>query len=144
MKVYTTVINHIYSMPLSQPEWTTSTWFLLVLNATARLISGTRKYDRGLSQLLHTNLHWLDVADRARFKLAVTVHRCLHSKVPKYLTDCCVAVSNITDYQRLHALSTTSPAISKQHPAVRHSLSLDQPSGIHCQTNSKMRVRRFF
>jgi len=35
-----------------------------VLNAAARLVSRTRKYDRGLSQLLHTDLHWLDVADR--------------------------------------------------------------------------------
>ena len=35
-----------------------------VLNTAARLFSGTRKYDRGLSQILHADLHWLDVADR--------------------------------------------------------------------------------
>ena len=36
-----------------------------VLNAAARLVSGTRKYDRGLSlQILHDDLHWLDVAGR--------------------------------------------------------------------------------
>jgi len=34
-----------------------------VMNAASRLVSGTRKYDRGLSQLLHVDLHWLDVAD---------------------------------------------------------------------------------
>jgi len=34
-----------------------------VLNAAARLVSGTRKYDRGLSRILHADLHWLDVAD---------------------------------------------------------------------------------
>jgi len=28
-----------------------------VLNAATRLVSGTRKYDRGLSQILHVNLH---------------------------------------------------------------------------------------
>ena len=28
-----------------------------VLNAAARLVSGTPKYDRGLSQILHTDLH---------------------------------------------------------------------------------------
>ena len=38
-----------------------------VLNAAARLVSGTRKYDRGLSQILHADLHWLDVADRVRY-----------------------------------------------------------------------------
>ena len=38
-----------------------------VLNAAARLVSGTRKCDRGLSQILHADLHWLDVADRVRY-----------------------------------------------------------------------------
>ena len=40
-----------------------------VLDAAARLVSGTRKYDRGLSQILNADLHWLDVADRVRYKL---------------------------------------------------------------------------
>ena len=34
-----------------------------VLNAAARLVTTMRKYDRGLSQLLHADLHWLHVAD---------------------------------------------------------------------------------
>ena len=29
-----------------------------VLNASSRLVSGTRKYDRGLSKILHADLHW--------------------------------------------------------------------------------------
>jgi len=43
-----------------------------VLNAAARLITGdtgTRKFDRGLSQLLHSDLHWLDVPQRVQYKL---------------------------------------------------------------------------
>ena len=59
-----------------------------VLNAVAHLVSGTHKYDRGLTKLLHVDLHWLDVADRVQYTLAVTIHRCLHNKVPKYLTVC--------------------------------------------------------
>jgi len=74
-----------------------------VLNAAARLVSGKRKYDRGLSQLLHADLHWLDVADRVWYKLGVTVHRCLHNKAPEYLTVCCVAVSDIAGRQRLRS-----------------------------------------
>ena len=35
-----------------------------VLNAAARVIIGTRKFDRGLGQILHDQLHWLDVPDR--------------------------------------------------------------------------------
>jgi len=36
-----------------------------VLNAAARLVSDTRKFDRGLSRLLHVDLHWLDVPERS-------------------------------------------------------------------------------
>ena len=32
-----------------------------VMNAAARLISGTRKYDHGLSHLLHVDLHWPEI-----------------------------------------------------------------------------------
>jgi len=45
-----------------------------VLNAAARLIFGTGKYDRGLSRLLHDELHWLDIPQQVQYKLAVTVH----------------------------------------------------------------------
>ena len=40
-----------------------------VLNAAAWLVSGTRKFDHGLSRLLHEELHWLDVPERVKFKL---------------------------------------------------------------------------
>ena len=36
-----------------------------VMNDAARIVSSTRKYGRGLTQLLHAELHWLNVADRA-------------------------------------------------------------------------------
>ena len=35
-----------------------------VLNAAARVVSGKHKFDRGLSRLLHTELHWLNVPER--------------------------------------------------------------------------------
>jgi len=31
-----------------------------VMNAAARVVSGTKKYDRGLTHLLHSELQWLD------------------------------------------------------------------------------------
>ena len=55
-----------------------------MLNAAARVITGTRKFDRGLGQILHDQLHWLDVPDRVLFKLAVTVHQCLNGRAPPY------------------------------------------------------------
>ena len=43
-----------------------------VLNAAAHVITGTRKFDHGLGQILHDQLHWLDVPNWVLFKLAVT------------------------------------------------------------------------
>ena len=44
-----------------------------VLNAAARVVRDTRKFDRGLTSLLHGELHWLDVP--ARYNELVTVCR---------------------------------------------------------------------
>ena len=44
---------------------------------------------------MHDDLHWLNVPERIQYKIGVTVHRCLQSKVPKYRTDCCTPVSDI-------------------------------------------------
>jgi len=63
-----------------------------VLNAAARVITGTRKFDRSLGQILHDHLHWLDVPDRVLFKLAVTVHQCLNGRAPPYLSEHCIPV----------------------------------------------------
>jgi len=70
-----------------------------VLNAAARVITGTRKFDRGLGQILHDQLHWLDVPDRVLFKLAVTVHQCQNGRAPPYLSEHCIPVSS-TDTRR--------------------------------------------
>jgi len=53
------------------------------------VVSDTRKYDRGLRQLRHAELHWLDVADQVTFKLCMKVHKCLHSHAPDYLSKLC-------------------------------------------------------
>ena len=62
-----------------------------MLNAAERVVTGTRKFDRGLGQILHEELHWLDVPDRVIFKLAVTVYRCLNGngRAPRYLSNYC-------------------------------------------------------
>ena len=39
-----------------------------VMNAAARVTSDTRKYDHGLTSLLHDNLHWLDVPQRVQYR----------------------------------------------------------------------------
>jgi len=74
-----------------------------VLNAAARVVSDTRKYDRGLSHLLHDELHLLDVPQRVQYKLCAAVHRCLQHKAPQYMTDCCIHTSDIARRQHLRS-----------------------------------------
>jgi len=38
-----------------------------VLNAAARVVSDTRKFDHGLSRLMHQELHWLDIPERVSY-----------------------------------------------------------------------------
>ena len=100
------------------------------------------QHTAGLSQLPHADLNWLDVADRVRYKLAVRVHRFLHNKVPKYLTDCWVTVSDVTGHQWLcSAHRCQLDVLCYQRTTLGRSLLLDQPSGIHFQLSSEMRLR---
>jgi len=56
-----------------------------IMNAAARVVSDTHKFDRGLSSIRRNNLHWLDVPERVTFRLCVMVYKCLHDMAPPYL-----------------------------------------------------------
>jgi len=75
------------------------------MNAAARVVSGTKKYDRGLTHLLYSELHWLDVADRVTYKLRVTVYKCLHGQAPDYLSELCIPVAQVAERQHLRSAS---------------------------------------
>ena len=64
-----------------------------VLNSAARVVSGTRKFDRGLRQLTHSELHWLNIPERVKYKFGVITRRCLYGSAPQYLAACCVPVA---------------------------------------------------
>ena len=73
------------------------------MNAAAHVVSDTRKFDHGLTQILHDDLHWLGVADRVTNKLGVIMHRRRHGKAPQYLVDCCIPVTDVFGRQRLRS-----------------------------------------
>jgi len=77
----------------------------LVLNAATCVITGTWKFDSGLSHILHHDLHWLDVPQRVIFKLCITVYKCLHGLAPKYLAELCVPVADVAGRRQLHSAS---------------------------------------
>ena len=90
------------------------------MNAAARTVTGTRKSDLGLGQILHDQLHWLDVPDRVLFKLAVTVHQCLNGRAPPYLSEHCIPVSSTDTRRHLRSANcsvtyTCRAAFSAQH-----------------------------
>ena len=74
-----------------------------VLNAAARVVSDTRKFDRGLTSLLHDELHWLDVPERVAYKMGVMVYHCLHGQAPRYLADHLITASDVASRLRLRS-----------------------------------------
>jgi len=77
-----------------------------VLNSAARVVSGTRKFDRGLRQLIHSELHWLDIPELVKYKLGVITRRCLYGSAPQYLAACCVPVSKTASRQHLRSAAS--------------------------------------
>jgi len=80
---------------LANAPRTTTDKLQRVLNAAARVITATRKFDRDLTRILHDELHWLDVPQRVAFKLCITVYKCLHSLALQYLSELCVPVDRM-------------------------------------------------
>jgi len=76
-----------------------------VMNSAARVVSNTRKFNGGLSRLLHDELHWLDITDRVQFKLAVLMYRCLHGMAPLDLMDSCTPMADVAGGQHLRSAS---------------------------------------
>ena len=74
-----------------------------MLNAAARVVSHTRKFDRGLTSLLHDVLHWLDVPERVTYKMDVMMYRCLHGQAPRYLADHFNTSSDVASRLRLRS-----------------------------------------
>ena len=84
-----------------------------VLNAAARVVSDTRKFDRGLSRIMHIELHWLDVPERINYKLGMLMYRCQHNKAPRYLMDHCTSVSDVAYRQRLRSASSHEVSVPR-------------------------------
>lgn len=80
-----------------------------VLNAAARTIVGLHRRDH-ISQTL-ADLHWLRMAERIDFKLAITVYRCLHDSAPIYLSRDICRTSSLASRSRLRSSSSSSLAV---------------------------------
>ena len=95
-------VDYCGSLLIGAPKKTTDK-LQRVLNAAARIVSNTRKYDRGLRQFRRRELHWLDVDDRVRFRVCVQVYKCLHNMAPGYLSALCQPVSSVPGRRHLRS-----------------------------------------
>ena len=86
-----------------------------VLNAAARVVSDTRKFDRGLTSLLHDELHWLDVPERVTYKMGVMEYRCLHGQAPRYLADHLITSSDVASRLRLRSANRHQLIVPRCH-----------------------------
>jgi len=77
------------------------------MNSAACVVSGSRKYDRVLTQLLHVELRWLDVPERIKYKLSMMTRRCLNGTTPQYLAAHCVPVSATASRQHLRSAAAS-------------------------------------
>jgi len=96
----TSRIDYCNALLANAPRTTTDK-LQRVLNAAARVITGTRKFDRGLTH----ELHWLDVPQSFTFKLCVTVYKCPHGLAPQYLSELCVPVADVAGRRQLRSAS---------------------------------------
>ena len=77
------------------------------------MITGTRKFDH-VTPILR-ELHWLPVAQRIQYKIAMLVNKCLRGLAPTYLAELCRPVVHLIG--RLHLRSAASGKLDVQRTA---------------------------
>ena len=82
----TSRLDYCNSLVLGVPKQTVNR-LQMVQNhaATARLITLSKRRDH--VQPILKSLHWLPIAERFIFKVALLVYKCLHNLAPKYLEE---------------------------------------------------------
>ena len=73
-----------------------------VLRAAARLVLQLPNRS-SVTDLMHQQLHWLDIQSRVRYKIGLLVYKCLHGLAPQYLSDYCVPVQVLSTRSSLRS-----------------------------------------
>ena len=85
-------------------------------------------------QLMHVDLHWLDVPERVKYKLVTMVYNCLHGKAPSYLTDCCTPISDVASRRHLRSASRRQLLVPRHNLSTygRRAFSVAGPAAWNC------------
>ena len=89
-----------------------------IMNAAARTLTQSKKYDRGLTRILHDELYWLDVSKHIQFKLCIHVYKCLHGIAPKYMMALCRPVSAIEGHNHLRSAARGQFHVQRPKPSM--------------------------
>ena len=82
-----------------------------IINTTARLITGVRKYDH-ITPVLK-ELHWLKIDERIEYKIALQMYKCLSNEGPAYLTRDLFPVASLPEKQRLRSAKSKDVVLNK-------------------------------
>ena len=80
-----------------------------LINTTARLITGTRKFDH-ITPVLK-KLHWVKVRDRVVYKILLLIFKCRLGYGPKYISERLIPISEIPE--RLRSSDSTNLYVPK-------------------------------
>jgi len=76
-----------------------------------RITLVTNKFDH-ITPVLR-DLHWLPIRQRIKYKLAMTVYKCLRRLAPTYLADDCLAISAIAGNRHLRSAHTGALSVPR-------------------------------
>ena len=98
-----TRIDYCNGLLVSCPRYLTNK-LQAVLRAAARLVLQL-PYRSSVSEVMHRQLHWLDVEDRMNYKICLLVCKCLHGLAPGYLSDQCIPASTFAGRANMRSSS---------------------------------------
>ena len=84
-----------------------------VMNAAARVITNTGKFEQGLSYSLQQELRWLYVSERIQFRVTATVYCCPDNMAPRYLSEMCMPTATSACHQDLRSITTSDLVIPR-------------------------------
>ena len=83
-----------------------------IINTTARLITGVRKYDH-ITPVLK-ELHWPKIDEGIGNEIALQMYKCLSNEGLEYMTRDLVPVANLPEKQRLRS-AKSKDVVSNKH-----------------------------
>ena len=83
-----------------------------ILNSSARLVCGARKYDH-ISPIMK-NLHWLPIEERIDYKILTLTYRCLNGGAPSYLSE----ILQLKTFSEDQAVTRSADNILQEKPMV--------------------------